>query len=458
MRRVGCFVAHSSIEEGESAARELEKLVARVKAWLQEKRLPLWQEGETRFEARKGKHVIASIKRTSAGDDELWEITLDEPDGNRRFFSRVCIGSRGSTLHMFAEMRAGIEGYEISPTRFDVRTPRLLPQILAARQWFVGKTMVTPLPIVRRTEEAGRKLWDVIRHGDRNLPVVAVSRLEGESLSPSLAEDLARDLAGLALVYDLEEVASWGLTRIAGKEWSCFNGAIRLYWPPRVGGWNYRANPVWTRERLIELSGSSDGAANRIRAQLRRWLFELSTYAVDEPDELVNLRADSQRVAIERLRQDAAEQGDYKRVAEELFDRCASLEVSLDDERRRLEESRRQKEDLIAQNESLKQVWEYQRELPAADIAPDEETVPASVSEAVARAREQHADLLQFGEDVEGSVHTLVPEAGPPNKTLAYLDGLADMTRTRNTEGLGKDLIIWLRERGIIARANRRLF
>lgn len=449
MRRVGCFVAESELTAGESASDAVKQLLELVATWLKEKGLPEWKEGESSVEVRRGQFATASVKKIPADADELWVITFDEPVASRRFFSRVCIGSRKGQLHLFVEMRAGTEGYEISPTRFDVRTPRLLPQLLAVRRWLVGMTMVTPRPIPRRGEEAGRRLWEVIRHADRNLPVIAISRFEGGLLSDSLADELARDLAGLALVYDLDDEASWGLTRVAGKEWSCFNGAIRVYWPLRTGAWSYRDNPLWTRNRLIQLSGTAEEAADRIRAQLRRWLFELSTYAVDEPDGLVNLRADAQRAAIEKLKHDAAQQGDYKRIAEELFERCDALETSLQEERGRLEEERQRTEQLEAQNKSLQQVWDYRRALPEADIAPDVDIPPASVAEAVARVKMQHADLLLFGDDVDESVRSLAVDAGPPPKIMTYLEGLAEMTRARNGEGLGKDLVIWLRDRGI---------
>lgn len=444
MRRVACFVASSALGSDESPTAVIETLLVPVKAWLAAKGLSAWCEGGSRV-ARGTQNAMATITQTRAGADVAWEVTFDEPGDGRRFFTRLLLGVRAGTAHLFLEMRAGADGYCLAPLQFAVRTPRILAQLLEARDWLVGETLVSVKPILWHGAVDGHKLWRIIRHSQRNLPVIAVSRLQGHALTPTLAADLARELGGLAVVADLDEAASWSLTAIAGKEWSCFNGAIRLYWPMRTGVTSFRDCPLWTLDRLREAAGTAEAAADRIRAQLRRWLFELSTYAVDEPSALFNLRQDASNAHLEAVKAKAAEEGDYKTLAEELLDRCEGLESKLAVERQK-------NEDLQAQVESLKQVWQYQdyaASSVAGDIAPDTESPPDSVAEAVAHAREQHTGLLLFGEDVDSSVMEVARDAGPPSKILRCLDVLAEMTRARRDGGLGKDPLGWLRDHGI---------
>jgi hypothetical protein len=442
MRRVACFVASSRLQADERPAAALDALADVVAAWLKEKGLPVWQEGTHKLSLKGGREAIASIQRIAVGDDGEWEITFDEPLDTRRFFSRVCLGVRAGMLHLFLEMRAGAEGYHVAPIGFDIRTPRVLRDLLERREWYVGRTLASTRPVRWHGADAGANFLAVIRHEDRNLPIVVVSQLQGAALTPTLANELARDLVGLAIVADLDEQASWSITREAGKEWSCFGGAIRIYWPIRLRQMLAREHPLWTRDRLLETAGTEAEAARRIRDQLRRWLHELSTYAVDEPQVLFALRSDANRARIQALRDEAATQNDYQKLAEELQDRCTYLESEL-------ERTREQSEELRAQNVSLLQVWNYQQTSGMADIAPVEEAPVTSVEEAVQRAQEAFSGELVFGDDVAESVLSLAADAGPPDKILTHLSHLAEMTRKRRDGGLGKDVILWLRERGV---------
>jgi len=63
----------------------------------------------------------------------------------------------------------------------------------------------------------------------RTLPIVAISDDTSNSADQRVS-DLS-GITGLAHVFLVGEEASWALTRHFGKEWSVYQGAIRLYWP-----------------------------------------------------------------------------------------------------------------------------------------------------------------------------------------------------------------------------------
>lgn len=442
MRRVACFVAQSALGPLESASAALDELVQVTAKWLIEKGLPAWIEGTTDFLQRDGRLALVSAQRVTAGSAVEWEVTLDEPHDGRRFFSRLCLGVRDKELHLFLEMRAGADGYLIAPVNFQVHTPRVWRDLLSARGWFVGNTPVSVKPIPWTGMEAGRKFLAVVHHADRNLPIVAVSRYQGQWLTPTLGEDLARDLAGLAIVADLDEVAGWAITNEAGKVWSCYGAAVRVYWPFRGGVVDPRAHPLWTAERLTDSTGSSSEAGRRIRDQLRRHFHELSTYAVDEPPALFAIRSEASRGRLEELRKEAAESDSYEQLSEQLSERCVQLETALAHERE-------QNLDLRAKNESLQQVWNFTSPTQEDEIAPSEVRPVTSIEEAVKRAEENLADDLVFGIDVRAALDSLAYDAGPPDKVYSYFERLAEMNQARRGGPLGKDVIVWLRERGV---------
>lgn len=442
MRRVACFAAASQLRSGETASTALDELVGVVDRWLREKGSPMWAEGRTEFSLLNQHRAISIVERVVAGKDVACEVSLDEPLDERRFFTRICLGVRAGKVHLFLELRAGAEGYEVAPVAFQIYSPRVLRDLLACRDWYVGQTLVTAKPIPWFGAEGGRRFLAVVWHQDRNLPVVAISRHQGKWLTPTLGDDLARELAGLAIVADLDDPASWAITNEAGREWSCFNGAVRVYWPIRGRRQDALQHPLWTAERLLDLAESPADAGRRIRDQLRRRLHELSTYAVDEPHELVEIRSEAARTRLETLRLEAAANHDYQRLAEELSETCTRLEAALEEERSR-------NESLRAQNESLQQVWDYTAAEREEDIPPDPVQRMATVKEAVNRATDRLSADLIFGQDVAGSVECLAPDAGPPDKIYSYLERLAEMNQVRRDGGLGKDVMIWLRERGV---------
>ena len=85
------------------------------------------------------------------------------------------------------------------------------------------------------------------------------------------------------------------------------------------------------------------------------------------------------------------------------------------------------------------------------EVAPDEDSPPTSVYEAVEAAKSQCGDLLEFGSDVVDGVSGLRDDAGPPDKIFRYLEQLAKMTRLRKAGELGTDPVRWLAAQGVDA-------
>ena len=151
----------------------------------------------------------------------------------------------------------------------------------------------------------------------RQLPLVVVSDHEGLILHPNLPDDLAKDLCGVAIVVATDSRASWEVTRTHGREWSCYNGAIRIYWPLAGKMDAPQRHPLWTAERLLHRVPDTGAAADRIREQIRRRVFGLSTFTHSEVPLSESIRTEVREQRLNELRRDAEQGGDLQDLVEE---------------------------------------------------------------------------------------------------------------------------------------------
>jgi len=443
MRRVACFAASSAIDAREVPEADLDGLVEVVASWLRTKGCPALPTDRMTFTMNSRK--VAEVTRTdwSAAAGRVCEITLDEPTDAGRFYTRICLGARERRLHVFVELRAGAAEDQIAPVSVDVRSPQVVKDIFACRKWTVGATPIVLSPVKWSGRDSAGRFIAVLWHRERNLPIVAVSQHHGDALTPSFVNDLSRDLCGLALVVSLDDGASWGISLQIGREWSCHSGAVRIYWPMR-GVRKASDHPFWTRERLLADAPSASSAAARIRSQIRRRLLSLSTFALDDPPELTRLKEEAAKEVFEKLRREAEQRGDQAGLAEHYFSESARLEGIVTQRDAEIER-------LTAQVESLSQVWRYRADASSDEIPPEPLAAVTTVEEAVNLARLRLSGDLVFGADVAANIRGLSSDAGPPEKIYEYLEILAEMTQARRAGGLGKDLLLWLKDQGLKA-------
>ena len=96
-----------------------------------------------------------------------------------------------------------------------------------------GRQLSTGLQRIT-TQQVG-ELADFLCAPDRWLPVVVVSQAKNPALGQNGylvdVRELASDLAGSAHVMVIDWDVTYEFSRIVGDEWSCFGGAVRIYWP-----------------------------------------------------------------------------------------------------------------------------------------------------------------------------------------------------------------------------------
>jgi hypothetical protein len=374
------------------------------------------------------------------------EWVLSEPIPSGEFKTSLGVARSDSELYVSCELSAHNPEHVVAPLTVDPKCPRVLREIVSLPlKWRLGSTPVKPSYLPGHGREEGVYFAQILQDKRRVLPVVAIAQHYGEVIHAGVSEQIARDLVGLAVVVELDDDAAWELTRTLGKEWSCYNGAIRLYWPFASPERNPYRHPLWTSLRLLSGVSNSREAAHRIRYQLRSMLFAVSTFSIPKPDLFRDIERSRQEEDRQARHKEAVDHDDFRLLAELYSDENEGLRSdieSLQDENKELREQL-----YYWKSQSL---WQ---DNSVGNLEPVTDTPPSTVTEAVAQARRQFTGQIRFGRQVDESIEQLNPEAGPPDKVFDYLAALAELSEIRSSGPLGNSMLQWLSERGVSVSA-----
>lgn len=272
----------------------------------------------------------------------------------------------------------------------------------------------------------------------RVLPVIAVSVFNGQPLTREFPERLAERIAGLAHVCLLSGDASWLLTDKFGKEWSVYNGAVKLYWPGAQQTQSGRQHPLWTYDRLAERHPSDREAAAWLEQHLLETVFEASSFMVQ--DRAFAMFDQTQRSLQIKAQLAAAEDADsFRQLAETYAKDNAGLQQRISDLNAEISELKSKlraaygRYDAVAENA----------------VGSADEPPPSTVREALDAAVRLYSSDIAFPDDLQATIADLNPTAGPPEKILRYLQVLGEYARTLRAGSLGKSVEKWFEDRGV---------
>jgi len=384
--------------------------------------------------------VVFDRAEEAFDDQRRKTFTALEPVEGGSLQTEIAVLAMADRTSLRCVLAIGSDG-GIAPTDVDLRFPKFIRDIIASGpKWMTGRTgeRVFAHPFTVDVDDVP-ELEALMVAPERRLPIVVVSEFHGEAIAGDLHERLSQDLCGLAHTVRLSNEASWVLTRSRGKEWSCYNGAVRLFWPFRFNSEDFRVHPLWTSDQILARGDDEVQARDRFRWMIARRILEASTFAADDPA-FRGFEAAKARWATEQAKAAAAaEGGDMHDLADAYAAENDALRAQIADQQKELE--------LLREN-----VQALSISRPASVVEPVDapvETPPQTVAEAVAVARRELAGRIGMADEIDDDVAGLNDAAGPPDKILRYLRTLASLADALAAGSLGKSVPIWLRENGV---------
>ena len=404
MRTLASYSLEAAVDEA-AAAQLAGRVGTCIEAWLHAKGDLQLADGRGTLRLRDGRVADVTRHELATSKGSLFEIAVSEPTGGGAFQTSLGVAHQPGRVSVSCELSAGSRA--LMPLWVDVHCPRVIRDILEVD----GASWTYQGSYLRRSRQAfrgpagGDAFIDLVWDAARAVPVIAVSEEYGLVLHPGIVEALAADLAGLAVVAQLDSDASWRVTSRKGKQWSCYGGAIRLYWPGVGHSTAPLDHPLWTAQRLLHGLADTESAAGRIRSQLRHRILGQSAFGVAPSTLFATIRRAAREEELTALHGRIQQGDDYRAIAEEYFTKLTELNESLDARDQEIEQLR-------AQVASLQVALRWRDETEEA-VEPVEEAPPATVEEAVLTAMERYGDTLRFGADVNEGISTLAPDAGP---------------------------------------------
>jgi outer membrane murein-binding lipoprotein Lpp len=231
--------------------------------------------------------------------------------------------------------------------------------------------------------DAGEGLAAEIEHAGRAVPLVIVSATGGSLALPGLDATLEHDLAGLANIVVVDEEGSWALTDVLGSNFSCYAGAVRLYWPHFSATQDRFFHPFWTGDRLRSIGADVMDCRERFRKQLRSILFRAAALSVARPREIDNIRDAADRATVVELRQRATSLEEFEELAdsyatdnEQLRAERTELRSQVDSLQEQVGKLEADRQALLAHLQAAKSLSTQQDAAVGPDDVPDDTDTP----------------------------------------------------------------------------------
>jgi len=335
--------------------------------------------------------------------DLTWvsELVLSkEPDGKHYFSFSQLVGRHDG----------GIAPLHRTPGR-----PRIIKTLVKDFVAYSGGIRLFSHPFPLRLKE------DQIAHFIRILelpkrihPVVFVSIHEQSSRPLINVAELADHLSGLAHVIVAENAAVAGMLSSKMPHWlTCFDGAVRVYWPGFRRAAQPVQHPLWTAQDLAdEVDFDSGRFADKILASIA----EVSVYSV--PPYFYSWER-LQSLDRKRIIAEAKDNKDWQALAQELDKENSAKEAALAQVRLQLQQIN---EDLFKERQLTAAYRQALEDRKAGKTAANEEQLPvATVAEAIDRVKQRYAGQIVFALNNKSDSKTPFREPGEVFTALEWL-------------------------------------
>jgi hypothetical protein len=315
----------------------------------------------------------------------------DERDGNLLWHSRCEVSKFGGLTEFSFQLLLESTQFYIAPVEFKLQRPRLIARLLRQFVCTHGDERLSTEPRSLSAQAVSEFVQAHLQSRGRRLPIVLVSRTAISDKWLVDPAELADKLAGIAEVYVLDDKwAGYALTNEVGKIYSCYNGAVRLYWPdfdPEVSPYS----PVYTPEKVRDLGGGLVEIVFRQLAAISAFRFVPGPVAIDALDYL----ADRKSKELESIKKAAQERGDYEQFVQMWENENAELKKKVGQLQ---EENADLRAGLQLSQDNLRAMWRAQdvEGIGSAEPVAEEEAEPESIDEAVRIAQSNFPETLVF--------------------------------------------------------------
>jgi len=379
------------------------------------------------------KHQLHASRKELA-DCELLNLDWEHPDDRDpsvKWAISSVIARKDHVVQAAFLLKVGSIDFIVRPTNYTVGRPRVVTDILSSCPCTINgtpvPTMVTTLPV----DAVSRFTNSTLFSPQRPLPVLMVSKdpfTENPIVDP---EQIQAQLLGFAQVVLLENKwAAFVLSDIVGKELSCYNGAVRLYWPGLTPESDPMGHPLYLPQTLRQHAE----AGQELHRYLFRRLTGISALRYAEGTVIGDVRRSfeqQQQAHTEQLRtQLSSREVDYEQV-------CQGLETAWDENSRLkkdLESASARVVELTEEIEELKGTvatfWRYREEEETSqesEASEEEIEEPTTVLDALKQAAEQFSEhILAWDSALEAAEHS---DFDRPTQVYQALMAVAEVAR-----------------------------
>lgn len=364
-------------------------------------------------------------------EDRLWTLRWQRPhqdDSELTSHLSVDVALESGAVWVGVRLALRPIGHRVLPVHFDICTPPLVGAVVDGLEVVEDGWGLSQEPAYAVDHDGVSALAQLFLDPERVLPVVVVTPVEVYDEQSDMYRfeplvdvvDIAATLVGLAHVTVLETTAlSFKLTDLVGRELSVFGGAVRLYWPEVEEGDRPPVHPLWMPERLAE-ARNKPFAPVLLRRVAATATFRVSAASLDarlraaaeqhERGEIARLfaRAKDASLGPEWQRELERSWSEIERLREENAELALQLAVAHENLRAM---SRSTPPGVLEEDESV--------------VADDEADSPATVTEAVDRAKAECEYLVVLDDCFESARRATYRQPGRVHKALSAMNEIA---------------------------------
>ncbi len=381
-------------------------------------------------------HTMSSSSR-AAHHAVTWRYPA-ESDDRLLWESRCEWATTGGDTEFSFLLRLASREFLVAPPSLELRRPRIVRAIVDKYRCFSGSQELLLLPSRIRIPTL-TSLIDAIHDRGRRLPVVLFSVDPYTDKTVADPVEAADKLVGLAHIYVLEDKwASFALTDKLGKPLSCFNGAVRVYWPGFESASDPFDHPIFLPERIKAMQADGRLLANHLLRRLAPVSALRFAYGPITREAAAAVQADRQAEA-DALREKAEASGDYAELLKLADDELADLKKRNGGLGRRVTELEEELATAKANVATL--AMAYDTDLQATPpVAVQEDEQPNTVRDAVNEAAGRFSDTLTFMKSAYDSADE--SPYGQPTKVLQALEAMDEVCKAwrdciRQRESMG---------------------